>query len=506
MLIDISQKQEGPELSYVDENGIIKLTTVPLKNGYYEYVVCDSSDPQCISGLRSFKGNHVKKQPAKYFQYHALNEFIGVDLEKEYPDVHKLVSPLNIPTPYSVDIETEITDEYGYSSEEKAENRVLSISITDTSLNSILFMLENPDHPVILPTDRNEIDSVLREALAHHYNEYEYGYEIRIFKDEREMISTFFDCIRNYFHSIFGWNYIQYDNQYLFNRAKRLNIDPRKMSPVGQLTKKRLEIQNQYIMDYEIPRHRIVNDYMALVKSSQIYRNLESYSLNYIAELLLGLKKVSYTGNLRSLYKDNFPRFVGYSLVDTILVMLIHKVTNLYNGDFFQSYYTKVPYQKISQNAISEALVFNELRPNNIVLCESEFNHYPKRKYQGGYVKPPTKKFTRSVSGFDYNALYPNTIITVGLSPEMKVDAIEVDENGWPKSILDKQKWEAYKSKGKYCLSPMGRIYDVSSDGLYVRIEKKLQQERGVYKKCKEDIYLRIMPALEEEMKRRGLK
>jgi len=52
----------------------------------------------------------------------------------------------------------------------------------------------------------------------------------------------------------------------------------------------------------------------------------------------------------------------------------------------------------------------------------------------------------------------------------------------------------------------MGRIYDVSSDGLYVRIEKKLQQERGVYKKCKEDIYLRIMPALEEEMKRRGLK
>lgn len=87
-------------------------------------------------------------------------------------------------------------------------------------------------------------------------------------------------------------------------------------------------------MDYEIPRHRIVNDYMALVKSSQIYRNLESYSLNYIAELLLGLKKVSYTGNLRSLYKDNFPRFVGYSLVDTILVMLIHKVTNLYNGDF----------------------------------------------------------------------------------------------------------------------------------------------------------------------------
>lgn len=82
MLIDISQKQEGPELSYVDENGIIKLTTVPLKNGYYEYVVCDSSDPQCISGLHSFKGNHVKKQPAKYFQYHALNEFIGVDLEK----------------------------------------------------------------------------------------------------------------------------------------------------------------------------------------------------------------------------------------------------------------------------------------------------------------------------------------------------------------------------------------------------------------------------------------
>lgn len=505
MIIDISQKQEGPEISYVDSSGVIKILNVPLKDGYYEYVTCDSSDPGCIPELKSFKGQHIKKQPDKYFRNHALNEFISVDLEKYYPDVFKLVSPLYMPTPYSVDIETEITDEYGYSSEEKAENRVLSISITDINLGSILFMLKNEKHPVINPTDRIEIDMVLKETLGPYYEQYNFPYEIRVFEDEREMISTFFDCVRNYFHSIFGWNYIAYDNEYLLNRAKKLNIDPRKMSPVGQMTKCKLEVQKQFIMEYQIPRHRVINDYMVLFKNSQIYRNLESYSLNNVSSQILGLNKVSYTGNLRTLYNENFPRFIGYSFVDTILVMLIHKATNLYNGDFFQSYYTKVPYQRISQNAISEALVFNELRPNNIVLPESEFNHYPKRDYQGGYVKPPTKKFARSVSGFDYNALYPNTIITIGLSPEMKVDSIEVDEHGWPKTILDKQKWEAYKAKGKYCLSPMGRIYDVSKDGLYVRIEKKLQKERGVFKNCKENTYLEILPALEEEMKRRGL-
>lgn len=505
MIIDIIQKLDGPEISYVDVNGTIRTLQVPLKDGYYEYAVCDVADPNKIDGLKSFKGYPIRRQPAKYFQYHALNEFITQDLEKKYPDVHQLVSPLAFPLPYSVDIETEITDEFGYSNETLTENRVLSISVTDINMNSILFKLKNPNHPELTPFDYNKIDMVLKEALGEYYDKYEYQREIREFDDEREMISVFFECVNNYFHSTFGWNYIQYDLQYLVNRAKRLNIDPKKMSPCGRMTKKRLEVQTKFVMDYEIPTHRIMNDYMVFFKNSQIYRNLESYSLNAVSEMILGLKKVSYMGNLRKLYEEDYPRFVAYAFVDTILVMLIHKATNLYNGDFFQSYYTKVPYQKLSQNSISEALVYNELRPNNIVLPESEFTTFQPRPYQGGYVKAPTKKFSRSVAGYDYNALYPNTIITIGLSPEMKVDAIDVDENGYPKTIIDKQKWEAYKSRGKYCLSPMGRVYDVSKDGLYVRIEKNLQKERGIYKKAKEDIYVNIMSELEKELKRRNL-
>lgn len=506
MIIDVVQKSEGPELSYVTEDGRIDIVPVTLIEGYYQYTACDDYDSQKITNIKSFRNSAIKKEEAKYFTHHNVNEFLGIDLRENYPDVYKLVSPLRMPLPFSVDIETEITDEFGYSSVEDVENRVLSISVTDIEMGSILFIIKNPLHPDITESDKLEIDTVLIESLgSEFYSKYQFDYNIRIFDDEIDMLNTFFECINKYFHSIIGWNFIGYDWQYLFNRAKKLGIDPKKASPKNRLTKKSLEINDHEKLDYEIPTHRTINDYMMFFKDSQKYANLEAYSLNYVSEFILGLNKVAYDGNLRTLYETNYPKFIGYAFIDTILVMLLHKATNLYNSDFFQSYYTNVPYQKISQNSISEALIYNELRSQNIFLLESEKNVGVKRKYIGGYVKAPTKKFVESISGLDFNALYPFTIITVGLSPEMKVDSIEVNEDGFPANVIAQEKWNKYKSMG-YCLSPMGRIYDVTTDGLYVRIEKKLQKERKIFKNHKEDIYINVIPMIEAEMLKRGMK
>lgn len=505
MLIDIVQKGEGPELSYVTPDGRISIVPVTLLEGYYQYVGCDEFDPKKIPNLTSFKGSCIKKEEAKYFTHHNVNEFLGIDLKENYPDVYNLVSPLQMPTPFSVDIETEITDEFGYSSPELVENRVISISVTDIELGSILFIVKNPAHPVISDLDKLEIDTVLRESLgSEYYDKYKFDYEIRVFDDEKEMLNTFFECINKYFHSIIGWNFISYDWMYLFNRAKKLGIDPKKASPKNRLTRKSLEINDHEKLDYEIPTHRIINDYMMFFRQSQKYANFESYSLNSVSAKILGLTKVSYDGNLRTLYETNYPRFIGYAFIDTILVMLIHKAANLYNLDFFQSYYTNVPYQKISQNSISEALIYTELSSQGKFLLESEKNVTEKRKYIGGYVKAPTKKFVESISGLDFNALYPFTIITIGLSPEMKIDSIDVNEDGFPANLIAEEKWQKYKAMG-CCLSPMGRVYDVREDGLYVRIEKKLQKERNIFKGHKEDIYINIIPAIEAELTKRGI-
>ena len=504
MIIDYSQKREGIELSYVDDNGQIAIETVKLEEGYYSYVECLDNDENKIPDLKSFKGSSIKKEQSRNFSDHNINEFLTYDLEKNYPEIFKKVSKLNIPTLYSVDIETEITDEYGYSNPEKAENRILSISITDTNLNSIMFVVKNPKYPEIKTTDKGYIQNVIYNALGEHKNKHEYNFEVRVFNTEIEMLDLFLIDINKYFHVIVGWNFIGYDMIYIGNRCIKLGLDIKKASPTYKsITKKiatRKHAKEEEKIDVTLPTHRIIGDYMVMFKNSLTYGNLESYSLNAIAEKILGLQKVLYDGNLRKLYEDDYLKFIGYAFVDTILVMLIHKMVNLYNVDFFQSFYTKVPYLKISQNAISEALIYSELREENIFLLSTEKTTAVKRKYKGGFVKNPVKKISLGVFGIDFSSLYPNCINTIGISPERKVHSIDVNEDGWPLTKRDSAVWESWKAKG-YTLSPMGRIYDSRTDGLYPRIEKKLIAQRKEFRKYEDDIYLNLLPKLEERRK-----
>jgi len=501
MIIDYTQKKDGVEVSYVNENNQIMVENIPLKNGYYKYVEANPFDKDLIPGLHSFK-NHapIKRETAKYFSAHNINEFFTKDVKNDSPEIYNRISQLTVPNPFSVDIETEITDEYGYSSPDRAENKILSISITDMNLNSILFCIKNPAQETVTDKDKLEIDSVITAALGAEYvNKYDYSYDIRIFDTEYEMLSVFMECINKYFHAMIGWNFNLFDWIWIQNRCTKLGIDIKKGSPTHRISSTKYTLKDKSEVIVKTPTHRIVADYMQFFKDSLIYNNLESYSLDSVCEMILKLKKVMYVGNLRKLYNEDYNKFLGYALMDTILVMLVHKATNLYNVDFFESYFNSVPYAKISQNSISEALIYNELHNDNLFLLESEFNTNVKRPYAGGYVKIPTKKIIEAGAGIDFSGLYPNSMITIGISPDHKVDTIDVNENGRPLTEADNKKWLQYKQQN-CTLSPMGRIYDNTSDGVFVRVEKKLIAQRKIFKGHAEDIYLKILPKLENRI------
>jgi len=502
MIIEFTQKKDAIDISYVDNKNQITVEELILKKGYYSYVECDEYDPNKIPDLRSFKNSPIKAESAKYFSHHNVNEFFMHEIPTNYPDFHEKVSKISEPNPFSVDIEVMPTDEFGYSDQEKAENPITSICITDKELNSILFIVKNPLHPEINDIDKGYIDSIIKDSLKQHYVLHEYNYNIRIFDTESEMLNVFLECINNYFHLTIGWNFLIYDWQYIFNRCQKIGIDVKKASPTRKLTNKSIDINDSTKIELKLPSHRVIADYMFLFQNSLIYNNLGSYSLDNIAELILKLHKVKYDGNLRTLYVENYLKFIGYSFIDTILVMLIHKITNLLTVDFFQSFYTGVPYLKLSQNSISEALVYQELRSNNRFLLASEKTKNVARKYAGGYVKPPLKKIVESVIGEDYKALYPNAMITMGLSPEAKIDLIKTNNDGIPINEEENQKWLKYKKMG-YALAPTGRIYDVTTDSLYTRIEKKLLSQRNIFQGHANDIYLNILPKLKNELNKR---
>lgn len=509
MIIDFNQNREGIDISFVDKNKQIQVLTAPLKYGYYTYVRADVFDPPnlIIPKIKSFKNKDlIKREPAKYFSNHNINEYINFELKFEHPEVYAKITDLVIPNPFSVDIETDITDETGYSTPELAENKILSISVTDFGLKTLIFVLKNPDQPTFSDMDKLHIKSHIEDSLGAEYLEHnQFPFEIRVFETEVEMLNVFLECMNKYFHSIFGWNFTTYDWLYIWNRCEKLGIDIKKASPVYKTFMKKIKVKKsktatESTISVKMPSHRIINDYMMFFKSSLIYNNLGNYSLNSISKDILGLKKVMYQGNLRTLYREDFNKFIAYAIMDTILVMLIHHKTNLYNVDFFESYFNGIAYQKISQNAISEALVYNELRNDHIFLLESEFNVSEKQEYEGGYVKLPIKKIIQAGIGVDFSGLYPNGIITIGISPERKIDKILVDPNGIPINQKEMDKWLLYKAQN-CSLSPLGNVYSLEGgDGLYVRIEKKLISQRKIFKGHAEEIYLDILTKIDNRI------
>lgn len=514
MILDLTQNKDSVDISYIDSNNQIAVENIIFDSQeiivdnekyireYHNFVSCEDYDPNKSNKLISFYGKPIKLETSKYFTHHNVNYFLNYEIQKFYPEQREKFNKLLIPNPFSVDIETEITDEYGYSNEDKAENRILSISFTDFAMNTLLFIVKNPKHPEFNDLDKGYINGILEDALEDHWKKFDYTYDIKVFDTEFEMLNYFVDCYRKYFHMLIGWNVYKYDWQYIFNRCEKIGIDIKRASPTRKLTTKDIEINEATHIKIKIPSHRLIIDYMLLFKESLIYNNLGKYNLDSISEMVLGLHKVSYKGNLRTLYETDYLRFVAYALIDTILVMLIHRATNLLGIEFFQSYYTGVPFQRLSQNSISEALVYKELINDNIFLLESEKSILPERKYQGGYVKAPTAKIVGSVAGFDFGSLYPNSMITIGCSPESKIDVLSVNEDGFPDNEIDKEKWQKYKELG-YCLSPMGRVYDVSKDYLFTRIEKKLLAERKQYKGYMTNIYLDVLEKIAEEKKKR---
>lgn len=499
MMVDFTRTKSGIDLSYVSSDNKIIVESVVLD--HHIYVECSEYDVSRIQGIESFEGKPIKKEPCHYTTGHNLNEMFTKDIPFQYPELGAKISQLNVPDPYSIDIEVPPTEKYGYSDQYLVENPISHIAITDKNLNTIVFCLKTSRYAQYSQADIIAIQMMVSGWFNHKA---EFKISIRTFENETEMLNVFLECMNNFFHLTIGWNYLQYDWQYIFNRSIKLGLNPKKASPTGKLRKQRIEISNKTSIDIQVPSHRPIVCYQTLFQESLIYNNLGSYSLENISQMILGLGKVSYDGNLGTLYETDPLRFIAYVCADTILVMMIHHATNLLRIDFFQAYYINYPYCQITQNTISEGLVYSDLRDQNIFLLESEYNHNAKRPYIGGFVKAPTKKIVGSCMGIDAKALYPNVIISMSLSPEAKVCAIVVDEFGQPVGTADMEIWLKYKAS-RHTLTALGRIYKNDKVYLYPRIEKKLLKQRSVFSGHQSDIYLNRKKQILAEIERRGL-
>ena len=113
-------------------------------------------------------------------------------------------------------------------------------------MDSLLFVLKNPQQPEISEIDLIQIKSMVKQSLGEEYcNLFEYNFQIRVFDSETEMLNVFLECMNKYFHSIIGWNFVAFDWVYIYNRCVRLGIDIRKASPTFKLNDKTIKAKKK---------------------------------------------------------------------------------------------------------------------------------------------------------------------------------------------------------------------------------------------------------------------
>lgn len=223
-----------------------------------------------------------------------------------------------------------------------------------------------------------------------------------------------------------GW-YIQFfDIPYLINRVKKLfgETVAKRFSPWGQIYERKVILMGKDHQSYNITGVGIL-DYIELYrKFGKGGTSVENYKLDTIAEVVLKQKKLSYEeyGNLYTLCKENFQKFIEYNIRDVKLVEKIDEKEKLIDLALTLSYESKTNFNDVfTQTRMWDAIIYNWLADRNIVIPQ-QVSHDKDTQFIGALVKEPQIGKHKWVVSLDLTSLYPHIQMGWNLSPETIVD------------------------------------------------------------------------------------
>jgi DNA polymerase elongation subunit (family B) len=243
--------------------------------------------------------------------------------------------------------------------------------------------------------------------------------------NERDLISRFLSFWEtDYPDIITGWNVRFFDIPYLVNRITKLfsKETAERLSPWGSLWERQVFIMNRENTAYAISGVATL-DYLELYKKFSGGGAKESYKLDFIANLELGERKLSYDEykSLHKLYKLNYQLFIEYNIRDVELIEKMEKKKKLLELALTLAYNSKTNYEDVfHQVRMWTMLCYNYLRTKNQVIPPQISK--PKIQYEGAYVKEAKPGVYYYVASFDLQSEYPHLIMQYNLGPDTLID------------------------------------------------------------------------------------
>lgn len=454
MILDIEQREKDIIISYFNEKGEVAFKQYPVDK-FQNWYVCDDKDKAASTQYKNWDGRSVKLGYGKQYNKFSILYFMDSLSERDKADL----SAYNMPKTYFVDIETEIVD--GFPKAEEAKSRILSFSIITPERKAIVLGLEDMDSENIkkIQDDTNE-----------YFKEFDMDWEFRYhkFKSEYDMVYTFLMKFLPKFPMMTGWNFINYDWQYIVNRCKRLQIDITEVGMTSAVDK-----------TDQRPLHIGILDYMQLYdKYDRSVKVKESNSLDYVSSQVLNVNKIKFTGSLQDLYRDNFTKYIYYNVVDSILVYYIDQKLKSMEVLLTLANITNMPlYKASSPVAVTEAIMARKLAEQGMRIgSEEKIDGQKDGQYAGAFVKEPILGFYEGVSAFDFASLYPSIMRQFNISPDSYIE--KINRSDIPERRKDKE----------VIVCDNGVVYN-TEDSILRKILSDLYAQRKDYKKTSYDYF-----------------
>ena len=382
-------------------------------------------------------------------------------------------------------IDIEVASDDGFPEPEEASKEITAICLKN-NVDNTYYVFGVGDYDVnkaLMKTNRVVYIKCLNEAML-----------LQKFLDHWSTPSHTPDVIT-------GWNSRFFDIPYLVNRINRLIPGAqKKLSPWGMVDERVINSVRGKQQTYEIGGIEHL-DYLELFKKfGYSYGPQESYSLNHISHVVLGEKKLSYEehGDLFSLYKFDYQKFIDYNIKDVELVDRIEDKTGLITLAMTIGYKGGVNYgDTFGTTAIWDTIIYRDLYANKVAIPFSEDKI--KTPYPGGYVKEPIVGLHKNVVSFDLNSLYPSLIMQYNMSPETiasgETTPLDVESILRNPSIVD-NRGKAVAANGQYFnINKLGVLPKIINDLYSERVDIKKSMLKGQQelqkadKNDKQDIY-----------------
>lgn len=251
----------------------------------------------------------------------------------------------------------------------------------------------------------------------------DYVIEYKYCANEKDLLISFIQKWREISPDILtGWNIEGFDIPYIINRIARVLNKKfvNMLSPYSKYSENCVrESQKENNVYYGIMGITIY-DYLNIYKKFSRDKQ-ESYKLDWIGEVEVGHKKISYEeydNSLMKLWEYDYNKFILYNAIDTLIVTKLDNKLKFINLAITIAHITKSDLS----DALGTTKPWDNIIFNLLLLRNTQIIPFVKKEkvkeFLGAFVKKPLLGKHGWTITFDLTSLYPSIIILLNMSPE----------------------------------------------------------------------------------------